>query len=76
MSKKLTELAKEIISHSHENCEMWEEEHETDLQALDNSHESFWLEFVEDGEYENLFTEAEFYKAFNVAYDLVNKGDV
>ena len=75
MDNKIIELANEIISHSHTNCEMWEEEHETDRQALDNSHESYWIEFLEDGEQENLFTEAEYYKAFNLAYDLVNKGE-
>ena len=76
MNNKITELAKQIISFSHENCDMWEENHATDKEALDNSHESFWIEFLEDGEEENLFTEAEFYKAFNIAYDLVNKVDI
>ena len=75
MDNKIMELAKNIISYSHENCEMWDEEHKTNLQALDNSHESFWLEFIEDGEEENLFTKDEYYKAFNLAYDLVNKGE-
>lgn len=74
MNKKLQELAKQIISLSHENCETWDEEHATDLKALENSHESFWFEFLEDGEKENLFTETEFYKAFNLAYDIANEG--
>jgi hypothetical protein len=45
---KITELAKQIISFSHENCDMWEENHATDKEALDNSHESFWIELLED----------------------------
>jgi len=71
---KIVELAKEIVYYSHENCEMWEEEHKTDLQALDNSHESYWIDFLDDGIRDKEFTENQYYKAFNLAYDIVNKG--
>jgi hypothetical protein len=75
MNNKIIALANEIIADSHDNCEMWDESHKTDKEALDNSHESYWLEYIENGIDEKLFTEAEYYKAFNLAYELVNKGE-
>jgi len=75
MDKELRKLADSIIWFAHENCALFEEKHRTDEEALDNSHESFWLEFIEDGEDENLFNEEQFYKAFDLAYDLVKKGN-
>ena len=74
MNNKIMELSRDIISYSHENCEMWEEEHNTDLQALDNSHESYWIEFLENGIMNKDFTENQYFKAFNIAYNIVNKG--
>jgi hypothetical protein len=75
MNNKIIELANNIVSYSHINCEMWEEEHKTDLQALDNSHESYFIEFLQEGIRDKEFTEKQYYKAFNLAYDLVNKGE-
>lgn len=75
-TEKLIELADMIISFAHQHCEEWDEKHRTDEEALDNSHESYWMEFVEDGEDENLFTEDEFTEAFDIAYDLVNNKGV
>ena len=73
MNNKIIELSKDIIYFAHENCKIWEEEHNTDLQALDNSHDSFWLEFLENGIRDKEFTENQYYKAFNIAYDFVKK---
>ena len=73
MSNEIMELSKDIICSAHENCKMWEEEHNTDLQALDNSHDSFWLEFLENGIRDKDFTENQYFKAFNIAYDFVKK---
>ena len=73
MNNEIMKLARDIISYSHENCKIWEEEHNTDLQALDNSHDSFWLEFLENGIRDKEFTENQYYKAFNIAYDFVKK---
>ena len=73
MNNEIMELSKDIIYFAHENCKIWEEEHNTDLQALDNSHDSFWLEFLENGIRDKEFTENQYYKAFNIAYDFVKK---
>ena len=75
MDNKVMKLARDIISYSHENCKMWNEKHNTDLQALDNSHESYWNEFLENGIKDKEFTEDQYFKAFNIAYDFVKKGN-
>jgi hypothetical protein len=69
LDKLIEELSKDIICSAHENCEMWEEEHKTDFEALDNSHESFWLEFLENGISDKEFTEKQYYEAWDIAYD-------
>ena len=75
MNNKILELAHDIVSYAHINCEMWGEEHKTNKEAFDNSHESYWIEFLQDGIRDKKFTEKQYYKAFKFAYNLINKGE-
>jgi Holliday junction resolvasome RuvABC DNA-binding subunit len=75
-NQRTKEIADWIVRCAKWNCDVWEEKYENDLDALEKSHESTYLEDEEDMMEEFGYSEKEIDKAWKYLNGEKNNGGI